>query len=91
MKTKKSIKGLHLKLRPVDTGRLLPFGAQFSLGGGDVHCLAGRDGILWCEFQFVPTNSGAKTRKKRSSSQNLRLCLGVHSYFSSWIETLLIL
>ena len=32
-------KGFHPKLRPVDTSRLPPFMAQFSLGGGRGVCL----------------------------------------------------
>ena len=47
----------------MDTDRLPPFGAQFSLGGF-VHSLAGRDGILWCGSRFLPTSSGVKTKKE---------------------------
>ena len=56
-------KGLHFKLRLVDTDRLPPFGAQFLLWEL-VHSLAVCDGILRCESQFLPTNSGVKTKKK---------------------------
>ena len=73
----------------MDIGRLLPFGARFLLGGGrHVHCLAGRDEILRCGSRFLTTNSGIKTKKRRSSARSLSLRLGGHSCFSSWKETL---
>ena len=66
------------KLCPMDTGRLPPFGTQFSLGGG-----GGHDRILWCESRFLTANSGVKTENKRSSARNLRLRFVVHLCFLS--------
>ena len=38
--------------------------APISFGGGHIYSLAGRDGILWFGFWFLPTNSGVKAKKK---------------------------
>ena len=35
-----------------------------SCSGGHIHCLAKRDGNLWCGSRFLPTNSGMKSKKK---------------------------
>ena len=59
------------------------------LAWGQIHSVAGCDEILWCGYRLLPKNSELK--KKRSSARNLRLCLGVHSCFSPWNETLLTL
>ena len=69
MKTKK---GLHFKLRPVNTGCLLSL-------GGHVHCLAWRDGLLWCRPQFLAHKFIGQDQNNRSSAsaRNVMLRRGV--------------
>ena len=62
-------------------GRLPAFGAQFSNGRNDP-CLreGGHDWILWCGSQFMPTDLGMKTKKKKLS-RNLRPRHSAHPCF----------
>ena len=75
-----SSSGGKTKKKGLHPGLLPCFVAQVSLGGQG-------EGAL-----HSPLIQGVKTKKKiRSSMRNLRLSLGVHSYFLSWSKILLTL